>query len=140
MPIDGDPWRKKIKKYQVILLIKLLIVDEPVINVIFEHTKPKNEIAIIDGKIQNLLQNKLLKNEFMILVLTTAQIYLNWFTFREKDDTYRVNQNFKKVNENYTAERLGFIKNVINIVKPGMLSSSIEMKIAFYYALILTKI
>ena len=61
----------------MILLIKLLIVDEPVINVIFEHTKPKNEIAIIDGKIQNLLQNKLLKNEFMILVLTTAQIYLN---------------------------------------------------------------
>ena len=61
----------------MILLIKLLIVDEPVINVIFEHTKPKNEIAIIDGKIQNLLKNKLLKNEFIILVLTTAQIYLN---------------------------------------------------------------
>lgn len=76
----------------------------------------------------------------MILVLTTAQIYLNYFTFREKDDTYRVNQNFKKVNESYTAEHLGFIKNVINIVKTGMLSSSIEMKIAFYHVLILTKI
>ena len=38
--------------------MKLLIVDEPVINVIFERTKPKNEIAIIDGKIQNLLQKQ----------------------------------------------------------------------------------
>ena len=85
-------------------------------------------------------KNKLLKHQFMILVLTTAQIYLNYSTFREKDDTYRVNQNFKKVNESYTAEHLGFIKNVINIVKTGMLSSSIEMKIAFYHVLILTKI
>lgn len=42
----------------MILLIKLLIVDEPVINVIFKHTKPKNEIAIIDGKIQNLSQKQ----------------------------------------------------------------------------------
>ena len=104
-------------------------------NAPFEHPRSIYETAIVDGKIQKLMRKRVSEE---VANDTNTGNYFNLFTNRKKDGTYRTILNLKKVNEYCTAEyfKMESIKNVINVLKPGMLLASFDIKGAFYSVLI----
>ena len=71
--------------------------------------------------------------------MTNTGYYSNLFTNRIKDDTYRTILNFIKFNQYYTLTehfKMESIKNVINMLKPGVFLASIDIKDAFYSVLV----
>ena len=115
--------------------LKLRIVDKPVTNAPFEHPRSIDETAIINGEIQKLLRKQVIEE---VANDTNTGYYSNLFTNRKKDGTYRTILNLKKINEYCTTEhfKMESIKNVINMLKPGMFLASIDIKDAFYSVLI----
>ena len=115
--------------------LKLRIVDKPVTNAPFEHPRSIDETAIIDGEIQELLRKQVIEE---VASDTNTGYYSNLFTNRKNDGTYRTILNLKKFNEYCTTEhfKMESIKNVINMLKPGMFLASIDIKDAFYSVLI----
>ena len=131
---------KKITKDKVILDIiqhglKLRIVDKPVTNAPFEHPRSIDETAIIDGEIQKLLRKQVIEE---VANDTNTGYYSNLFTNRKMNGAYITILNLKKFNEYCTTEhfKMESIKNVINMLKPGMFLASIDIKDAFYSVLI----
>ena len=127
---------KRITKDKVILDIiqhglKLRIVDKPVTNAPFEHPRSIDETAIIDGEIQKLLRKQVIEE---VANDTNTGYYSNLFTNRKKNGAYITILNLKKFNEYCTTEhfKMESIKNVINMLKPGMFLASIDIKDAFY--------
>ena len=113
----------------------LRIVDKPVKNAPFEHLRCMDEKAIIDGEIQKFLRNQVIEERAND---ANTGYYFNLFTNRKKDGTYRTVLNLKNFNENCTTEhfKMETIKNVINMLNPGMFLVSIDIKDAFYSVLI----
>ena len=131
---------KRITKDKVILDIiqhglKLRIVDKPVTNAPFEHPRSIDETAIIDGEIQKLLRKQVIEE---VANDTNTGYYSNLFTNRKMNGAYITILNLKKFNEYCTTEhfKMESIKNVINMLKPGMFLASIDIKDAFYSVLI----
>ena len=115
--------------------LKLRIVDKPVTNAPFEHPRSIDETAIIDGEIQKLLRKQVIEE---VANDTNTGYYSNLFTNRKKNGAYITILNLKKFNEYCTTEhfKMESIKNVINMLKPGMFLASIDIKDAFYSVLI----
>ena len=92
-------------------------------------------IAIIDEEIQKLLRRQVIEE---VANDANTGYYSNLFPNRKKDGTYRTILNLKKFNEYCTTEhfKMESIKNVINMLKPGMFLASIDIKDAFYSVLI----
>ena len=87
-------------------------------------------------KLKNSEIQKLLRTQVTEEVATgiNTGYYSNLFTNMKKDGTYRTIPNLKKFNEHCTKEhfKLESIKNVINMLKPGMFLAPIDIKDVFY--------
>ena len=104
-------------------------------NTAFEHQRSIDERAIIDGEIQRFLRNQVIEE---VANGTNTGYFFNLFTSKKKDGTNRTNLNLIKFNEYCPIEhfKMEFIKNVINLLKPGVLLASIDIKDAFYSVVI----
>ena len=104
-------------------------------NISFEYPRSIDEKAIIDGEIRKLLRKQVIEE---VAYDTTISCYSNLFTNRKKDDTYRTILNIKKFKEYCTTEhfKMKSIKKIINMLKPGMFLAPMDIKDAFYSALI----
>ena len=85
--------------------------------------------------IQKLLRKQVIEE---VANVTNTGYYSNLFTNRKKNGIYRTILNLKKLNEYCTTEhsQMESIKNVTNMLKPGMFLASTDIKDAFYSVLI----